>query len=32
MKDDWTNDEIERALEEDETATLKAGKPQDKTR
>ena len=32
MKDDWTSEEIERALEEDETATLKAGKPQDKTR
>ena len=32
MKDDWTREEIERALEEDETATLKAGKPQDKTR
>ena len=33
MKDDWTSEEIERALEEDETATLKAGKAaQDKTR
>jgi hypothetical protein len=32
MKDDWTSEEIERALEEDETATLKAGKPQGKTR
>ena len=32
MKDDWTSEEIERALEENETATLKAGKPQDKTR
>ena len=30
MKDDWTREEIERALEEDETATLKAGKPQGK--
>ena len=32
MKDDWTSEEIERALEDGETATLKAQKPQDKTR
>lgn len=30
MKDDWTSEEIERALEDDETATLRGTKPQGK--